>query len=268
MTPGHREDILLAVSIATLGGTRFAGLLLTGGFTASESIMRLCKPAFEHGLPVFSVSTNSYKTANQVMNLDREVPVSYVQRIELVMNTIANYIDPNSLLDIRSSPSEQRLSPPAFRHRLIARASEQQRRIVLPEGDEPRTMRAAAICEQRGIARCILLGDPERIGEQAIRHGISLPDSISIINPLDVVEHYVNPLVELRKHKGMTEAVAREELTDSVMLGTMMLYLDEVDGLVSGAVHTTANTIRPALRIIKTATSASLVSSVFFNVPS
>ena len=125
-------------------------------------------------------------------------------------------------------------------------------------------MRAATICEQRGIASCVLLGNPDRIAEEAARHGITLPESISIINPADVSERYVDPLVQLRAHKGMTEAVAREELNDSVMLGTMMLYLDEVDGLVSGAVHTTANTIRPALRIIKTAPSASLVSSVFF----
>ena len=130
--------------------------------------------------------------------------------------------------------------PPSF-NRQRQRA---KKRIVLPEGDEPRTMRAATICEQRGIAHCILLGDPERIGEQATRHGITLPDSITIINPVDVVERYIEPLVELRGHKGVTEAVARDKLIDTVMLGTLMLKLDEVDGLVSGAVHTTANTIR------------------------
>ena len=264
ITPGDREDILLAVSLSTLGGTRFAGLLLTGGLAASDSIMALCKPAFESGLPVFSVESNSFQTANQVVNLNRDVPVDDVQRVELVMNTVANYIEPRDLVSIGSSNSEPRLSPPAFRHRLIIRASARKRRIVLPEGDEPRTIRAAAICAQRGIANCILLGNPEKISEIATRHGVSLPDSITVINPSDVLESYVSSLVSLRKHKRMTKAVAREALTDRVMLGTMMLYHDEVDGLVSGAVNTTANTIRPALQLIKTAPNASLVSSVFF----
>jgi len=138
------------------------------------------------------------------------------------------------------------------------------RRIVLPEGDEPRTVEAAAICQSKGIARCVLLAKPEAVREVAANRGITLPEGLEIIDPDTIREQYVAPMVELRKNKGLTPGLARQALEDSVVLGTMMLQQDDVDGLVSGAVHTTANTIRPALQLIKTAPGASLVSSVFF----
>ena len=135
---------------------------------------------------------------------------------------------------------------------------------MLPEGEEPRTIKAAAICAERGIGRPVLLGNPDEIRRVAEQQGVVLNDRVEIINPIDVRERYVPRLVELRKSKGMTEVVAREQLEDNVVLGTMMLERNEVDGLVSGAVHTTANTIRPPMQIIKTAPGSSLISSVFF----
>ncbi len=135
---------------------------------------------------------------------------------------------------------------------------------MLPEGDEPRTVKAAAICAERGIATCVLLGNPDEINRVAASQGVELGAGIEIVDPEVVRESYVARLVELRKSKGMTEPVAREQLEDNVVLGTLMLEQDEVDGLVSGAVHTTANTIRPPLQLIKTAPGSSLVSSVFF----
>ena len=146
----------------------------------------------------------------------------------------------------------------------MQRAIAAQKTIVLPEGDEPRTVVAASICAERGMARCVLLAKPDSVRAVATQQGVTLGDNIQIIDPDAVREKYVARLVELRKAKGMTEDQARDALADGVMLGTMMLEAGEVDGLVSGAVHTTANTIRPPLQIIKTAPGASMVSSVFF----
>ncbi len=157
-----------------------------------------------------------------------------------------------------------KLSPAAFRHNMMSRAIAANKRIVLPEGDEPRTVQAAVICQNKGIARCVLLADRNNVEKVAKDLNITLPESLEIINPADIADKYVEPLVEMRKAKGMTSEKAREALEDSVFVGTMMMALKEVDGLVSGAVHTTANTIRPALQVIKTAPDASLVSSVFF----
>src|SRR5690606_32203840 len=152
------------------------------------------------------------------------------------------------------------MSPPAFRYELVTRAQQAGKSTVLPEGDEPRTVQAAAIGQRRGIARCILLAKPEA-GEAGGRADHStLAERLQIIDPDEVRERYVAPMVELRKDRGLTAPVALQQLEDNVVLGTMMLALDEVDGLVSGAIHTTANTIRPAFQLIKTAPGYKLVS--------
>ncbi|MBP8203374.1 MAG: phosphate acetyltransferase, partial [Pseudomonas sp.] len=153
---------------------------------------------------------------------------------------------------------------PAFRYQLVQRAKAANKRIVLPEGSEPRTVRAAAICQARGIARCVLLAKPEDVYAVARVQGIELPEGLEILDPDLIRERYVGPMVELRKGKGLNAPMAAAQLEDTVVLGTMMLALDEVDGLVSGAINTTANTIRPALQLIKTAPGYNLVSSVFF----
>ncbi|WP_121359197.1 phosphate acetyltransferase, partial [Pseudomonas aeruginosa] len=147
---------------------------------------------------------------------------------------------------------------------VVQRAQKAGKRIVLPEGSEPRTVQAAAICQARGIARCVLLAKPDEVQAVAQAQGIVLPEGLEIIDPDLVRQRYVEPMVELRKGKGLNAPMAEQQLEDSVVLATMMLALDEVDGLVSGAIHTTASTIRPALQLIKTAPGYNLVSSVFF----
>ena len=167
-------------------------------------------------------------------------------------------------VSILANRQTKRLSPAQFRYNLIDFARQADKRIVLPEGAEPRTVQAAAICHEKGIARCVLLAKREEVEAVAKERGISLPDSLEIVDPASLVEQYVEPMCELRKSKGLTPEDARKQLQDTVVLGTMMMAQNDVDGLVSGAVHTTANTIRPALQLIKTAPGASLVSSVFF----
>ncbi len=156
------------------------------------------------------------------------------------------------------------MPPPVFRHRLVAAARAVPQRIVLPEGDEPRTVRAAAICAEKAIARCVLLGSPDKIRAVAAAHGVHLPPELEIIDPETIRHNYVAPMVEIRKNKGLTPLQAEIGLEDTVTLGTMMLAQGDVDGLVSGAVHTTASTVRPAMQLIKTAPGNSIVSSVFF----
>ena len=170
---------------------------------------------------------------------------------------------PENTADLAKTGSD-RVSPAQFRYNMMQAARKANKRIVLPEGAEPRTVRAAAICHEKGIARCVLLASRHAVHAVAQELGITLPDSLEIIDPESIAEQYVAPMCELRKSKGLTEEQAREQLKDTVVLGTMMMAQNDVDGLVSGAVHTTANTIRPALQLIKTAPNASIVSSVFF----
>lgn len=177
---------------------------------------------------------------------------------------IAAQLNAELLCGELAKPVAEHLAPAAFRYQMMARARAANKRIVLPEGNEPRTIAAAAICENKGIARCVLLAKKAEVEEVAQAKGITLPASLEIIDPDSIRERYIAPMVELRKSKGLTAEQAAEQLQDTVVLGTMMLATGDVDGLVSGAVHTTANTIRPALQLIKTAPGASLVSSVFF----
>lgn len=172
-------------------------------------------------------------------------------------------IDTNAFDSYKTAKRTQKLSPYAFRNQVVRLAQSAKKRIVLPEGDEPRTIEAAAICQNRGIAQCVLLGDPAKIRATADAQGVTLPESIEIIDPASMIEQYVAPMMERRKGK-IDEEGARAALQDTVYLGTMMLHMGDVDGLVSGAVHTTADTIRPAFQLIKTAPQYSLVSSVFF----
>lgn len=172
-------------------------------------------------------------------------------------------IDSNAFEAYKTAERTQKLSPYAFRNQVVRLAQSAKKRIVLPEGDEPRTIEAAAICQRRGIAQCVLLGDVAKIRAVAEERGVTLPADIEIIEPSSIIEKYVAPMVERRKGK-IDEEGARQALQDTVYLGTMMLHVGDVDGLVSGAVHTTADTIRPAFQLIKTAPEYSLVSSVFF----
>ncbi|MCH4998029.1 phosphate acetyltransferase [Pectobacterium carotovorum] len=265
VTSADRPDVLVAACLAAMNGVEIGALLLTGGYEMDPSIAKLCERAFQTGLPVFMVDTNTWQTSLSLQSFNLEVPADDRQRVEKVQEYVARHID-TQWIDSLSAASERsrRLSPPAFRYQLTELARKAGKRIVLPEGDEPRTVKAASICAERGIAHCVLIGNPEEIQRVAAAQGVELGKGIEIVDPIVVRERYVARLVELRKSKGMTEVVAREQLEDNVVLGTLMLEQGKVDGLVSGAVHTTANTIRPPLQLIKTAPGSSLVSSVFF----
>ena len=262
--PGDRDDIILATSLAEMNGVLLAGLLLTGDLTPNPSILDISERALKGDLPVMSVPTGSYDTAYNLTRLYKGIPISDTERAKAVTDYIASHLDQEWLSARCKTTRELLLSPPAFRHQLVKRAQAANKRIVLPEGNEPRTIQAAAICQTRGIAQCVLIAKPDEVHAIAKAQGIDLPAGLEIIDPDSIRQRYIAPMVELRKDKGLTPQLANVQLEDTVVLATMMLAEGEVDGLVSGAVHTTASTIRPALQLIKTAPGYNLVSSVFF----
>lgn len=265
ISAGDRADIIMAACLAVQNGIKLGGLLLTGGFAIHPNIMTLCQPAFQAGLPVLGLSLDTWSTARLIQRYPHELPTDDLQRIERVKEHVAQQVDRDWLHRQARQIQETLLSPVAFRHMLTRKAQAAKQRIVLPEGNEPRTIKAAAICARRGIAHCILLGDASEIESVAAGQGIDLNvTGLEIWNPDPLKDELVPALVELRKHKALTALDARDQLNDNVVVGTMLLQQGRVDGLVSGAVHTTANTIRPALSLIKTAPGNSLVSSVFF----
>ena len=264
VVPGDRHEVIMAAYLAELSGTHLAALLLSTGTAPDPRVSQLTRATAAASLPVLLVEHDSYQTATRVRDLDPGLPADDTERIEAVTDNIADALDPSWLESLTSTSRPQRLSPAAFRYQLVERARAADALVVLPEGTEPRTMRAAVACADRGIARCLLLGTPDEVAAQARHLGLRLPGGITIVDPRAIAERYVAPLAELRRHKGWTEEMAREHLTDPVTVGTMMLRQGEVDGLVSGAVHTTAATVRPALQILGAKPGCRLVSSIFF----
>ena len=264
VTPADRADAILATALVAQRGMPLAGFVFTCGGRPAPEIEALLRSVPLDRLPVLGTADDTFTTATRLANLSHHVGRSDLERMERVIAYVAEKIRVPPLVSRLHVPVEPLMPPPVFRHRLVEAARAANRRIVLPEGDEPRTLKAAAICAEKGIARCVLLGKPEVIRSVASAHGIDLPEGVEILDPETTRSAYVSPLVELRKGKGLTAVQAEKGLEDTVVLGTMMLAEGHVDGLVSGAVHTTANTVRPALQLIKTAPGSSIVSSVFF----
>ncbi|PIE44792.1 MAG: phosphate acetyltransferase [Gammaproteobacteria bacterium] len=265
ITPSDRDDVIMATSLAAASGHQIAGLVLTGTTEPTSEVMQLCQPHIEQsGLPVIRIDISSWQIAKKMDEFNLHIPIDDTVRIHRTMDYFADQIDSGWCQTYIDSEIAIRLSPAAFKYQMVRRAQQAQKCIILPEGDEPRTVVAANTCAQRGIAECILLAEPDDVKAIAENRGITLHANLKVVAPDAIREHYIARLIELRKHKGMNETLARAQLQDNVMLATMMLEAREVDGLVSGAVHTTASTIRPPLQIIKTAPDCKLVSSVFF----
>jgi phosphate acetyltransferase len=254
----------MAACLAALNGTRLAALVLTAGVEPDPRVWELTRAACATGLPILVVEDNSYETATRVRDLDPGLPIDDLDRIESVTDWIADALDASWLEALPSPSRPRRLSPAAFRYQLVELACTADACVVLPEGTEPRIVQAAVVCAERGIARSVLLGPPDEVTRKARSLGLRLPDGVTVVDPQAVAERYVAPLIELRRHRGWSEQIARDHLADPIMVGTMMLQQGEVDGLVAGAFHTTAATVRPALQLLGTKPGSRLVSSVFF----
>lgn len=268
ITAIDRADIIMAASLAEARGIKLAGLLLTADYSIPQETMWFCYADASNNLPIYA-NQDHRKTLNFILamkDLDlKSVPSDDLERLELIKREISECIDIGAIEAKLNHQVTKKMSPAAFRYMLIKKAQAAHKRIVLPEGEEPRTLKAAIHCQEKGIADCVLLGNIDKIHQLAKANGLTIPSNMQIIDPQDVAAAYVNQLVELRKSKGMTPEQALDILTSDVnYLGTMMIYNGEVSGLVSGAENTTAATVRPALQIVKTKPGSSLVSSVFF----
>lgn len=263
ITPGDRDDILLATALAAMNGVPLAGLVLTGDMTPNDNMIALCQPALKTGLPIMQVDTDSFQTIYNLSSINSEIPVDDSGRAQEVARFVAAHINLDWLKAYFQRGYSPRLSPSAFRHKVVKLAQSKKMRIALPEGDEPRTVEAAIICQSRGIADCVLLAKREDVVSVAQNLNMAIPEGLQIIEPTTIAHRYVAPMVERRQGK-LTDVMAESQLKDAVVVATMMLHQGEVDGLVSGAVHSTANTVRPAFQLIKTSPDYSLVSSVFF----
>ena len=265
IAPSDRTDLIPGLMLAHQSGTFpvLAGILLTGGYPIPDSIRRLSE-GVQQDLPIALTDLGTFTTAERLMRVRGPITKESSRKIETARRGFAEQVDQAALLAaINVSASDVR-TPLMFEYQLMERARADRQRIVLPESDDDRILEAVAILLRRGVANLILLGDETKVRARASALGLDL-DEASIVSPSqpDLVETFAAVYAQARAHKGMTLERAREVVTDVSYFGTMMVHLGLADGMVSGAVNTTAHTIRPALEFVKTKAGVSTVSSVF-----
>jgi phosphate acetyltransferase len=267
VTPGDRADIILACLASAFSETypNIAGIILTGGLELPPSLQTLIQGFKKWTVPVFTVETDTYNTATIINHIRSKITPDNERKIASALGLFENHIDTYKIEKRISLSHSSRITPMMFEYELVARAKKQRQHIVLPEGTEERILKASEILLRRGVVDITLLGNPHEIREKATVLGLKL-EGVNIINPMISSWHedYAQTYYQLRKHKGITEDYARDVMHDLSYFGTMMVHKGMADGMVSGAVHTTGHTIRPALEFIKTQPGCSIVSSVFF----
>ncbi|MDL9938398.1 phosphate acetyltransferase [Gordonia sp. ABSL1-1] len=266
ITPADRSDVLLALVNANTaqGFPRLSGIILNGGLRPHpmiEALVRGLKPT----LPIITCDYGTYDTARTAAHTRGRLGAGSARKIDAAMALVEEYIDHDAVLRVLDVGTPSVLTPQMFEYGLSARARSDRKHIVLPEGNDDRILRAAARLLRRNVAELTLLGDPAAVTTRAAELDLDL-DGAAIIDPTtsEHLEQFAEQYTELRKHRGMTIDRAAEIVRDVSYFGTLMVHTGLADGMVSGAVHTTAHTIRPAFEIIKTKPGVSTVSSVFF----
>lgn len=268
IVPGDRDDILLA-SLSTVVSANYpnlAGMLLSGGFTPGPNTMRLLSGQ-EHTVPLLSVQTDTYTTTTNATSVPAVINAGDERKIALALGLFEDHVDSEQLKKLTTLRDTQKsVTPVMFEYGLFERARADKQHIVLPEASDDRILRATEILLRRNVVDITLLGKPKEILRRAAGLGLDIKNA-AIIDPSksELTDEFAENFYQLRKHKNMTFDGARDAMASpSSYFGTMMVYQGKADGMVSGAIHTTANTIRPALQIIKTPPGISVVSSVFF----
>ena len=265
IAPSDRTDLLPGLLLAHESGTfpTLAGVILTGGYPLPDTIRRLSE-GVQRDLPIALTDLGTFTTAEHLMRVRGPITKSSTVKLETARRVFAESVDQAALLAAIAVPSSDVLTPLMFEHQLMERARADRQRIVLPESTDDRILEAAAILLRRGVADLILLGDENQVRARSSALALDL-DAAKIISPNDpeLVERFAAAYTEARSHKGMTVDRAREIIPDVSYFGTMMVHLGMADGMVSGAINTTAHTIRPALEFVKTKPGVSTVSSIF-----
>ncbi len=266
VTPGDRSDIILA-SLGSYPSTAYpqiAGILLTGGQPPAAPVRRLIDGLGKPPVAVAGVDTDTFTTAMAVAGVEAALTPENERKVAAALGVVEAHVDVAHLGARLETARRAPMTPLLFEYELVRRAKAERRRIVLPEGAEDRILRAAEILALRGVADLVLLGDPEAVHARIAALDLKLAE-VPVIDPLDSPwrERFAETYFALRRHKGISPQMALDAMADVSYFATMMVYHGEADGMVSGSVHTTQHTIRPAFEIIKTRPGSAIISSVF-----
>src|SRR5690349_17920533 len=265
VTPGDRSDVVLAVmnAHAAEGFPSLSCIILNGGLELHPSIAALVAGLGQR-LPIIATALGTFETASKVAATRGRVTASSQRKVDIAIELMNTHVDISDLLAQLAIPIPTVVTPQMFTYQLQDRARADRKRVVLPEGDDDRILRAAGRLLQRNVAELTILGDEPQIRSRSAELGVDLSEA-KVLNPRtsELCDQFAEQYAELRKRKGVTVEQARETIHDVSYFGTMLVHNDMVDGMVSGATHTTAHTVRPAFEIIKTLPDVSTVSSIF-----
>jgi phosphate acetyltransferase len=266
ITPGDRADIVAGSLAAHLSGTypAVAGLVLTGGDVPAP-VHRLVDGYGDAGIPVIAVNGDTYSVTSAVAEVRGAISVRTPRKIAAAVGLFEDNVDAGALVERIALARPTRMTPLMFENALVERARADRRHIVLPEGNDDRVLLAAEQLLRRDVVDLTVLGTARDVRTRAATLKIELP-GVRIVDPLtsDYRSDFAETYHRLREHKGVTADMAFDQMGDVSYFGTMMIYRGLADGMVSGAAHTTAHTIRPAFEFIRTAPGRRVVSSVFF----
>ncbi|MDQ0895233.1 phosphate acetyltransferase [Agromyces ramosus] len=265
VVPGDRSEVLLGVLTAHASATfpSISGIVLNGGFPLSEQVERLID-GLKAGLPIIRTELGSYDTALSITHSRGRLAAESQRKRDTALSLFEQHVDGPALLDRLEIARPEVVTPLMFEYGLLERARHERKHIVLPEGYDDRILRAAATLLARDVAELTILGEEIEIRARAIGLGLDISRATVLSNHDHVlVYRFADEYQRRRAHKGVTLEQARETVQDVSYFGTMMVELGLADGMVSGAAHTTAHTIRPSFEIIKTKPGVEVVSSVF-----
>jgi len=266
ITPGDRPEVVLGVLMAHVSANfpQIAGVVLNGGLELPGQVSRLIE-GMGATMPIIATDLGTHATSTVLTNMRGRLTKDSPRKVATALSLFSEHVDGEALLDRLEVARTDAVTPLMFEHQLLDAAVAHRKRIVLPEGEEERILRAADILLRRGVADLTLLGDPMSINARAASLGVDVSKA-QLLSPLDreLGERFAEEYHQRRKHRGVDLDDARTTVSDVSYFGTLMVELGLADGMVSGAVHTTAHTIRPALEIVKTLPEVSVVSSVFF----
>lgn len=265
---GDRDDLLLGAyaSYYAKEHPNASGIVLTGGIQPNATVVNLLKNYDNVPLPVFLTQDDTFTTAKKIESIFPKITPEDTKKIALALGLFGKNVDTKYLLERCVSDGEEKtVTPIMFEYSLFERARADKKRIVLPESEDDRILKAADELLKLDVVDITILGNKDEVSHQAAILGLDLSKA-EIIEPAtsEYIENFAKRFYELRKHKGVSEKDAREFVEKPTFFGTMMVQEGFADGMVSGASHTTADTVRPALQIIKTKPGISTVSSVFF----
>ncbi|MFC4604860.1 phosphate acetyltransferase [Rhodococcus kronopolitis] len=265
IVPGDRSDVLLAVVNAheAEGFPSLAGIIMNGGLLPHPAVARLMA-GLRRRLPILSTTLGTFDTASAAARVRGRVAVGSQRKVDTALGLMERRVNSADLLARLQVPRPEVMTPQMFEYQLIERARADRRHVVLPEGGDDRILRAAGRLLQRQVADLTILGEEAAVRRRAAELGVDL-SAATVLDPTncEYTEEFAVEYARLREHKGMTLERAREVVADISYFGTMMVHKGIADGMVSGAAHTTAHTIRPSFEIIKTAPGVSTVSSIF-----